>query len=519
MVARVAAGWDRLGLLGRFVLTSFLVIAASGLALALTLHDLPQADEAVRRGAIVLALGILALYAVLVPLVLGASRRLRREAEDSRHRARHDELTGLVNTRGLQEAACGALAVGPVAAIHVHLAEFRSVNFGYGSAAGDRVLIEVARRLVAGTQPGTAVARLGGADFVVLLSGSTAVEGAVVAAGRIRTAVQAPVDLDAATLGVRATIGVCSDPGAPGDPDVLLQRAEAASMASLVSGQIEEYRPERDDADFSRLARAEALRCALRRGEIVPVYQPQVATTDGVVGAVEALARWRHPERGMLGPAEFLAVAEDAGLMAELTDVMLDAALRDCSAWREAGHDLTVAVNLSGADLADPALARRVRAALDRHGVSPAALTLEVTETAVMVDVGAALASMAELRDAGVRLALDDFGIGQSSLSRLRDLPIDELKLDRSFVAGAIGHPRDAVVLSSAATLARDLGMEIVAEGVEDWEMFSAVTARAVHRAQGWLFGRPIPASELSDWLDGLCDGSGQPARVPLIPV
>jgi diguanylate cyclase (GGDEF)-like protein len=585
MVARAAAGWTRLGLLGRFALTSFVVIVVIGLTLALTLRDAVTDDEQrlraraatwlrearllapggelptaakvvrrgdqlvltarlpapgpgappevslafpaevrhdraplIRRGTIVVVLGLVGLYALLVPLVLGASRRLHREAQEREHKSRHDELTGLVNGRGLHEAVSQAVAEGPAAAIRIHLAEFRAVNFGYGPAAGDRVLVEVARRLVAGTQHSTVVARIGGADFVVLLPSADS-DAAAGAASRIRAAVQAPVDLEAATLGVRAAIGVCSDPGSPADPDVLLQRAEAASMASLVSGDIEEYRPERDDADFSRLARAEALRLALRHGEIVPAYQPQVGTEDGIVSAVEALARWHHPERGVLGPAEFLSVAEDAGLMTELTDAMLDAALRDCRMWREAGHPLRVAVNLSGADLADSGLARRVAVALDRHDVGPAALTLEVTETAVMVDIGAALASMTELRDSGVRLALDDFGIGHSSLSRLRDLPIDELKLDRSFVAGAIGHPRDAVVLSSAATLARGLGMEIVAEGVEDWETFTAVAGRAVHRVQGWLFGRPIPASELTEWLDGLCAGPGEPARVPLVAV
>ena len=241
----------------------------------------------------------------------------------------------------------------------------------------------------------------------------------------------------------------------------------------------------------------------MERGEIVVFFQPQVALPAGGAVGVEALVRWHHPERGLLPPGVFLALVEQAGLMGQLTLHVLEHSLVQCAAWRAEGLDLRVAVNLAAPNVADPALPAGVAALLERTGVPADRLKLEITETIVMADPVHARPVLDGLRDLGVALALDDFGTGHSSLSYLKELPVSELKLDRSFVSGIVGDARDLAIVRATVELARTLGLRVVGEGVEDAETLRVLGELGCDEAQGFYLSRPVPAAELAQWLGG----------------
>ena len=346
------------------------------------------------------------------------------------------------------------------------------------------------------------MARVDGDEFAVIVWGG--MQKAIREAGALRTALQRPLELHDLTLLVEGRVGISSYPDHGSDVPLLLQRAELAlHRAKSVGIGSEVYSAEHDEPSRERLALVGELGRAIDRGELEVWYQPMASLETGRVTGVEALVRWRHPTHGLLGPAAFLPMVEQTGLMKPLTLHVLDAALRQCADWRRAGLDLSVSVNLSATNLIDRDLPSDVTSQIETRGLDPAALHLEVTESVVMADPDRAREVLSGLRASGVRIALDDFGTGYSSLGYLKNLPVDELKLDRSFVAEVATSARDAAIVRATIELARAVDLQTVAEGVETADAWEFLHQIGCDYAQGYLLSKPAPASELTEWLAG----------------
>jgi EAL domain-containing protein (putative c-di-GMP-specific phosphodiesterase class I) len=304
------------------------------------------------------------------------------------------------------------------------------------------------------------------------------------------------------TVQLEASVGVALCPDHGLDVTTLVQRADVAMYeAKREEGHIRVYDATRDPNSPARLQRAGELRAALAAGELVLHYQPKVAVDDGEVTGVEALVRWEHPRHGLLAPAEFLPLAERAGMMGDLTRWVIDAALQQARAWQDEGIEVRIAVNLAAANILDAGLPDAVAERLAKWGVPGDRLTCELSEHTVMGDPRRAHDVLDRLRALGVRLSLDDYGTGHSSLSYLKRLPLDEVKIDRAFVAGIVGDTNDALIVRSTIDLARNLGLEVVAEGVEGADVLDRLRSLRCHEAQGFHLSRPLPADALADWL------------------
>jgi predicted signal transduction protein with EAL and GGDEF domain len=327
---------------------------------------------------------------------------------------------------------------------------------------------------------------------------------AVQLAARIRTALAAPLVLQGVLLDIRASIGVAVHPDHGDDVTTLLQHAEIAMyVAKDTRTALQVYDPSTDDHSTERLALVGELRHALDRGEIVVHYQPKASMFDGRVRSVEALVRWQHPERGLIGPFEFVHLAEHTGLIHPLTHHVLRTALEQCREWRDRGVDLSVAVNLSVRDLVDLDLPGAIAAELDRCGLEPRSFGIEITETMLVLDPNRTIEVLARLHEMGVHISLDDFGTGYSSLSYLQRLPVDELKIDRTFIHDLAGSETDSSIVEATVALARSLGLTTVAEGVECAATWEQLVRLGCDVAQGYYISRPLPADELEAWLAG----------------
>ncbi|MCU1605002.1 MAG: diguanylate cyclase/phosphodiesterase & domain with sensor(s) [Modestobacter sp.] len=428
--------------------------------------------------------------------------------ERLRHEAMYDSLTGLPNRacfqRGLDAAldevqaglACGA------AVMILDLDEFKEVNDSLGHQQGDLLLVEVGRRLTTAVGRAGTVVRLGGDEFAVLLPDTADEKWALRVAGRALQALEQPVVLDGLEIEVSGSIGVALAPAHGNDAVALLKRADAAMHDAKSSARrLRLYEPDLDTTSPRRLTLVSELRAALHNDGIQVHVQPQARLGSGAVVGVEALVRWQHPDLGWVPPDEFIPVAERSGLIGPLTSQVLDASLAACAQWRAAGHDLGIAVNLSTRSLQDAALVEEVARLLRRHGVPAALLTLEVTEGSVMADPTRAVVLLHQLRDLGVRLSVDDFGTGYSSLSYLKRLPVHEVKIDRSFVTGLREHGEDVAIVRAIVDLGRHLGLEVVAEGVEDQATWDLLGSMGCDLVQGWHLARPMPTGELLPWL------------------
>jgi diguanylate cyclase (GGDEF)-like protein len=448
-----------------------------------------------------LVAGLLVLWAALFRIVQRASRRLRRLALD-------DELTGLANRARLQDQGRRLLAArdaedGTVAALLlVDLDRFKEVNDTLGHDQGDALLRGAAERLAEAVRPDDVLARLGADEFALLCPGLPTRASAAEIAARLHDALGRPFDLAGVAIELDASIGIALSPDHARDIETLLRHADVAmELAKQDRTRTETYDRSRDGHSTDRLQLLAEVRRALTEDELVLHFQPKVGVAGGTVTGVEALIRWEHPERGLLPPGAFMPLAVRTGLVGPLTRWVLDTALAQAAAWRERGIELSVAVNLAPPNILDVGLPDLVAELLGRHGVPPRLLICEISEDTVLADPQRAITSIRRLRSMGVGLALDDFGAGQTSLSYLKQLPLDELKIDRSFVAGMASDAHDRAIVGAAITLGQDLGLRVVAEGVEDDRILRDLTARRCDAVQGFFFSRALPAAELEAWL------------------
>ena len=461
--------------------------------------------------------------AIYLALMEGAAVRGRFEAR-TRHLAEHDYLTGLPNRVLLRDRASLALAAARrtgrlVAVLFIDLDRFKAINDALGHQVGDVLLREAAARMVHCVRSVDTVSRHGGDEFVVLLTDIGAIDQAAHVAATIRQAIGREFRVGAHRLHVGASIGAAIFP-ADGDRfDTLLQHADLAMYHAKSNGRngFEFFSAEMNRQIRQRTALEHELRQALAQDQFRLAYEVQIAIASGQPLAAEALLRWRHPQRGLLRPEHFIGVAEDAGLMVPIGDWVLAQACIDAARWRQAGHPLMVAVNLSRTQFMQKNLVDKVRTALDASGLPPQLLELELTEAVIMHHDGAAHATLAALSALGVRLALDDFGTGYTRVGRLRDYPLSKLKIDASFVSGDSGGSSGSsgngvdgqdgavahvAVVTAIIAIAHSLGLEVLAEGVESDVQFEFLQRHGCDQYQG----RYARASGQIDGLSGLLD-------------
>ncbi len=389
------------------------------------------------------------------------------------------------------------------AVLLLDLDHFKDVNDSLGHHTGDELLRMVGRRLFDASGHEHLLARLGGDEFAVLATGVGAAEAESIA-DRICASFREPFVLGPARLSIDASVGVALAPDHSRDADELLQMADLAMYAAKRrrAGALF-YDPARDEQGRHRLELADQLRRGIGEGELVLGYQPKLDIQRGCTDGVEALVRWRHPTRGLLFPNEFVDIAESSGLMGRLTVAVLDEALDQCRRWRDSGVELTVAVNISPSDLSDKAFPDQVCALIGRHGLPADALTLEMTEHVLMEDRERAAAVLSRLRAIGTGISIDDFGTGYSSLAYLADLPVTELKLDRSLVARMTVSERYTAIVGSTVELTHALGMSAVAEGVEDQATLDALRQVGCDYAQGYHLSRPVSGDVILELVGG----------------
>jgi len=421
------------------------------------------------------------------------------------HQAHHDALTGLPNRALFGDRLTQALRAAdreqtPVALLLLDLNRFKEVNDTLGHDAGDALLHMVSARLQGAVRASDTVARLGGDEFAALLP-ATGTDGAIYVAAKLLGALAEPLPLEGQRLDMGASVGIAIGPAHGADAGALLRHADVAMYSAKRAGDgYAVYASDRDAHSTAHLTLVGELRRAIAAGALCLHYQPIVALANGRPLSVEALVRWPHPEHGLLAPDQFIPLAEQTGLIAPLTDWVLEEALRQCRAWDEAGMSVDIAVNLSARSLSDDALPDRIAALLARCPLSPERLTLEITESSVMADPDRAGAVLARLRAVGVRLSIDDFGAGHSSLGLLQRLPVDELKVDRSFVTH-LAEVGDASIVTCILDLGRTRGLRVVVEGVETRGVWDTLLTLDGDVAQGYCISRPLPAAELEQWL------------------
>jgi diguanylate cyclase (GGDEF)-like protein len=418
----------------------------------------------------------------------------------------HDPLSGLANRILFRERAERALAESvrsgsPAAVMIIDLDHFKEINDTLGHQVGDELLIEVARRLEECMPAHATVARLGGDEFAVLLAQLEDVSEAERLAAGMLTALTNAFYVGDIRLSIQASAGIAHAPMHGTDVFTIMKRADVAMYdAKRERARVRTYRPENDTHTPRRLELLTDLRSAVERDEMFLVYQPKMDLDSGAVTGAEALVRWSHPTRGLISPEEFISLAENTGMIGLITRYVLGAALDQVRTWSSAGIDIDVSVNISVRDLGDSGLPALVAAALERSGVDPRRLTLEVTESGVMTDPRRAIQVLERLRAIGVRLAVDDFGTGHASLTYLKQLAIDELKIDKSFITNYALDHNDGIIVRSTVDLAHNLGLWVVAEGVEDQATLEGLRLIGCDTAQGYHLSRPMPAREFERW-------------------
>jgi diguanylate cyclase (GGDEF)-like protein/PAS domain S-box-containing protein len=425
-----------------------------------------------------------------------------------RHQAMHDSLTELPNRAMLYDRLTQTLESAQrngttLVLMLMDLDRFKEVNDTFGHHFGDMLLKQVAFRLRNALAVSDTVARLGGDEFAVLLPDSDS-RAAITMARKILNSLQQPFIVEAQVLEVGASIGIALYPVHGGDARTLLRRADIAMYsAKQANSGYAFHQSEQEPRSTDQLALVVEMRNAIERDEFVLHYQPKLHLRSGLVTRAEVLIRWNHPERGLIPPNVFIPIAERTGLIKPITDWILERALRQCREWQDNGVPMHIAVNVSAKSLQDheDMLPQKLQQLLDRWQVDPRFLKIEITESSIMADPAHALAILSLLQSMGVRLSVDDFGTGYSSLTHLRQLPIDEIKVDQSFVMGMKTSDADAAIVRTVIDLAHNLGKQVCAEGVEDEETWQMLKDLGCDLAQGYYISRPLSALDLLAWL------------------
>ena len=429
---------------------------------------------------------------------------LRYEVDSKSHQATHDMLTGLPNRMLFLTRAAAALSEsGGVAIVLLDIDRFKDVNDTLGHAIGDRLLCEIAERLLRAVSGRATVARLGGDEFALVVADVTDPERAVEIVEELNVEMQRPIKMDGLTLAVTASAGIAMAPEHGDDVSLLLQRADIAMyLAKERRSTVEVYSVEHDQSMQRWLMLGGLLTHALETGtELSLMYQPIGDVQSKEIAYVEALCRWNHPVQGFIPPEEFIGIAEQMGLIPQITDFVLNEGCAQLARWRDAGITIGLAVNVSGREFADINLVDRVEKCLRQYDIPAKLLTLEVTETEIMADLGAATKVLDELSARGIKLGIDDYGTGYSSLQYLHQLPVNELKIDRSFVTNLPNEPSNRIIVRSSIQMAHSLGLYVIAEGAED-ELTCAMLAEAqCDFIQGYYLSKPQKPAELQEWL------------------
>jgi diguanylate cyclase (GGDEF)-like protein len=469
-------------------------------------EDYQPIAAAGRRGLLpvlgILQLVLLTLYVSLFPLLRRVTARLRGQVEQIEQLALYDALTGLANRRLFRDRVEHALlsakrANEAFALMLLDLDRFKEINDTLGHQTGDAVLEELAIRLRGVSRASDTVARLGGDEFALVLEGAGDGTSALFVAERIRRALDEPFAIDGLTLQLETSIGIAVFPEHGADAESLLRHADIALYASKEAHVPVVYETKHNQHSHARLGLVGEIKRAIEDKELVVHYQPEVDLATGETTRVEALVRWLHPTRGLLLPDAFIPVARQSALIRPITRYVLDAALGQCRAWHDAGVPVAVAVNLAERDLADSRLEEEVSETLRRWKLDPSTLELEIPESAVMTDPERVQKMLHRLSRRGVRLAIDDFGSGYASLSHLKELPVDVLKIDKSFVQNMGTNDEDDAIVRSTIELAHSLGLLVVAEGVESEDILERLGALGCDLAQGYCLSMPVPAAEL----------------------
>jgi diguanylate cyclase (GGDEF)-like protein len=423
-----------------------------------------------------------------------------RQAAFNSHRAYHDSLTELPNRAALTEQLQEVLVSAErerqeVTVMLLDVDDFKAINDTLGHEFGDVVLTEIARRLQGALYHGEMLARLGGDEFAMVVPAGLVQAEAV--ARRLLAALDPTMEIDSLLLRTAASLGLAVFPQHGTSVRELLRHADVALYCAKASGAgFSAYAEEYDEYSIDRLALAAQLRRGIERDELVVHYQPKAPLRGGPTAAVEALVRWNHLQLGCIGPDGFIPLAEQTGLIKALTQRVLECALRQCALWRQEGLQVSVSVNVSTRSLVDHDLPAMIRASLAHFSLPASALQLEITESRIVADLGRTRRVLDEIRGMGVGIAIDDFGTGFSSLSQLQQLPIDEIKIDRSFVTGMKVNRNDAILVRSIIDLARNLGLKVTAEGVETESARCALCELGCDLAQGFHIGRPMPPDQ-----------------------
>lgn len=489
-------------------LFSLAIIAASIFVvegvIMFALHLLPPVsarEEGLIDASVLTALTSPFLYFLLV--------RQKQAEETIRRLASYDGLTGLPNRELLKDRLNVLLAQanrkkGQIAVMFLDLDWFKVINDTVGHSAGDELLQRVARRLNSLVRDGDTVARLGGDEFTVVLPEVSRVQDAVYVAERILESLRRSWILKGKKFHVTASIGIAMYPSDGGDTETLLKNADTAMYRAKDQGRdnYELYTPTMNARFAERVELENSLHQGLERGEFVVFYQPQVDIGSGRIVGTEALVRWKHPERGLVSPVEFIPVAEETGLIVPLGTWVLRTACAQNKTWQQAGLPPTrVAVNLSARQFHQRDLADTIAQVLDETGLDPQHLQLEITEGVAMNEAEFTSAMLRDLKKTGIQIAIDDFGTGHSSLSYLKRFPIDTLKIDRSFVGGLTEDPNDVAIVTVIIAMAHALNLRVIAEGVETREQLAFLKQQGCHEIQGYLCGRPAPAEAVEELL------------------
>jgi diguanylate cyclase (GGDEF)-like protein len=492
------------GVLGEFVL-SYLGLALFSVLVAISTQTA--------------TIGLWALVVFIAPLAFArqmfqrthslqqATEELAERQAENEHQALHDALTGLPNRTYFHQHLSEAIAAaenrgGSVAVMLMDLDHFKEINDTLGHHFGDQLLREIGPRLSTVLREQDLMARLGGDEFGLLLPDLPDDGIAIDVAQRLLEELQLPMTVEGLALDVSGSIGIAIYPSQSRNAESLMRRADVAMYAAKESGGgYELYHEEMDQHSPSRLTLISRVRPALENGEMVVFYQPKVRLSDGRVAGAEALIRWHHPEHGLVPPDEFIPLVEKTVLLRPLTQFVLNEVLKQWSIWAERGLKLRLAVNVSPRSLMDLQLPEIIQELLDRWGVPPAFLKLELTENFLMADSGRSTGVLDRLAEMGVGLSIDDFGTGYSSLSHLKRLKIDEIKVDRSFVSHMHSDANDYMIVRATVELGQNLGLNVVAEGVEDRETFDRLADFGCDEAQGYYISEPLSTEDFDRWL------------------